>query len=135
MDGTRDGSARNAFIATTKLFMSTYFVDNGQQIDGRAWADEEERERVLRRIERELEEERARLRDLVFAVGASGAVPESWGPALDATAVEKLGYSVGKAERDGQFYHIGGVLVAVWSREVPYTVSDDTKHAPSSEAA
>ena len=108
-----------------------HFVDDGQQIDGRAWADEEERKQILRRVERELEEERAKLRDLVFVVGASGAVPESWGPAIDATAVEKLGYSVGKAERDGQFYHVGGVLISVWSREMPYTVSD----VPPIEAA
>jgi hypothetical protein len=36
--------------------------------------------------------------------------------------VEKLGYTVGKAERDGQFYHVNGVIVSVYSREVPYTV-------------
>ena len=118
--------------AVEKRVEPFYFVDDGQQIDERVWTDdEEERERILRRVERELEVERAKLRDLVFAVGASGAVPESWGPAIDASAVEKLGYSVGKAERDGQFYHVGGVLVSVWSREVPYTVGD----APSSEAA
>jgi hypothetical protein len=70
----------------------------------------------------ELNKVRATLRDIVFSVGASGAAPEAWGPALTAEDVEKLGYTVGKAERDGQFYHVNGVIVSVYSREVPYTI-------------
>lgn len=50
-------------------------------------------------IANELERERATLRDTVFSIGANGAAPESWGPVLAAEDVEKLGYTVGKAER------------------------------------
>lgn len=86
--------------------------------------DPAQRADLLRAAEDALEEAWARLRAATYHVGASGEVPESWGPALSADEVEQRGYSVPKSARDGLFYALpGGALAAVYAREALYSPS------------
>lgn len=86
--------------------------------------DPAQRADLLRTAEDALEEAWAKLRAATYHVGASGEVPESWGPALTAEYVEGRGYSIPKSARDGLFYAFpGGAVAAVYAREALYSPS------------
>jgi hypothetical protein len=86
--------------------------------------DPTQRADLLRDVEGALEAAWAKLRAATYYVGASGEVPESWGPAMTSDEVAQLGYTIPKSAHDGLFYAPpGGALVAVYAREILYSPS------------
>jgi Mg-chelatase subunit ChlD len=90
---------------------------------GGSWASPVARLADLARVETALEALRARLREVVMAVGACGQVPDEWGPPVDAVDVEKAGFKLSKGDRNGSFRLCGGVLAGVVPVEALYSVS------------
>lgn len=129
--GAVDELVQPLFLFTDRMRQSDNWANNAeiatyglpQEFGTGKWDGAENRKRALRFVEDALEAARGRLREVVMHVGASGSAPTEWGAALDADAVEKLGYKVGKIERDGQFYHVGGVIVGMFATESLFSVS------------
>lgn len=122
--GAVDELVQPLFVAALDKYDSNAAISVEDVPDGIGrWGDPVIRKAALSQVEDALEAARGRLREVVMHVGASGSAPTEWGGALDADAVEKMGYKVGKAERDGQFYHVGGVIVGVFATESLFSVS------------
>lgn len=74
--------------------------------------------RVKVAVDAKLEAMRAQVRPLVFAVGSTGLVPDSWGD-LPAMTSEQLlerhpGLFLAKKQKDGTFFETGAVILAIY---------------------
>ena len=74
--------------------------------------------RVKVAVDAKLEALRAQVRPLVFAVGSTGLVPDSWGD-LPAMTSEQLlerhpGLFLAKKQKDGTFFEVGAVILAIY---------------------
>lgn len=93
------------------------------------WSDAAARRETLDLYEKWLDSYYERRTDAVFFVGATGTVPQSWGPALTAEDLERAttgAVVVPKAYRDGAFYRIEGdgvrAIACVRAEESLYSV-------------
>lgn len=93
------------------------------------WSDAAARRETLDLCEKWLDSYYERRTDAVFFVGATGTVPQSWGPALTAEDLERATTGtvvVPKAYRDGAFYRIEGdgvmAIACVRAEESLYSV-------------
>jgi len=74
--------------------------------------------RVKVAVDAKLEALRAQVRPLVFAVGSTGLIPDSWGD-LPAMTSEQLlerhpGLFLAKKQKDGTFFEVGAVILAIY---------------------
>jgi hypothetical protein len=70
-------------------------------------------------VDAELEALRAKARPLVFAVGATGLIPDSWGdlPAMTGEQIQERypKLFLAKKQKDGTFFEVGATILAIYS--------------------
>lgn len=109
--------ALDGIDAATMPILTTFLTGSG--IGGVTIAsDATDIARVKVAVDAKLEALRAQVRPLVFAVGATGLVPDSWGD-LPAMTSEQLlerhpKLFLAKKQKDGTFFETGAVILAVY---------------------
>ena len=102
-------------------------VPLGLVIDGAAgpWTSSRARRAALAVVDAELEKTRQGIREKVFYIGASGSVPDGWGPALSSAKMREWRpeMKISAADEECQFYAIGdGTVFSVRAEESLYSV-------------